>query len=739
MPVVKMPDGHMVDMPDDPTPEQLDALRKVAEPQGFVDNAIRAGKNVARGAGDAALSALDGLFGSGGLDAKAYTENYQKTGQRDPSLLKPQVNPIIQKGRELLDEFLPKDPNPGYKSAIAEGVGGGLMAPGSLASRVITGGASGAGAEAAGKLSDNNPWARLLGGLAGGLGTGALMNKVTRVSPRTEEIGKEILEGVSPQDLAKAKELMLQAKKQGVNLTLGQALEKRTNVNVVEDALANNRHGNLTQKTFRNQPSQVKTLSETMIDRLPGEIQNSPSAAANDLQSAATDTIAEARKQRGDLWQETFKRADQNRQVRLENVVKGRAAQVEEAKANFGKTLDRYTKSVVSDALKPGSADVDGGFKEVIATGGKAQETAKALEKSLEKWKSYGTVPAAQITQVRNSLLAKARKAANTAEGGKYQSMADSLLNAEGKPITDVDNLLKIHRDWRDSVANTNIGTPSASATVAGAAKTSSGQLRDVVTANNMPTAVANKVYSEFTTGTLEPLKKSVVGRVAGKTGATPDTEAPLTKMETLFNKGSDPRVGAKSDILTLAKELKKTNPNAFPNAVKTHLSKKIADTLESSGDGQLSEKTAESLRNALFKSESQRQGIRDMVAGSARSLNKSDVAAVRGFENLMRVVDAASVRPKTVGGLQRNEVMEMGGKSYGADALRVFGFMPFEKAAHNIESHLMGRTFRNLDKIVATPEGVDTLIKISKLPPKSPQIEQLMQSFLGAEATADE
>ena len=58
-----------------------------------------------------------------------------------------------------------------------------------------------------------------------------------------------------------------------------------------------------------------------------------------------------------------------------------------------------------------------------------------------------------------------------------------------------------------------------------------------------------------------------------------------------------------------------------------------------------------------------------------------------------------------------------MGGRSYGADILRIGSFMPFERYARKIENYTLRSTFTELDSLLTTKAGIDQLIALSKQP----------------------
>jgi hypothetical protein len=171
MPLVKMPDGQVVDMPETLTSEQREALEAKVNPQGMqkLSNSIRTGvgyaKDVARGAGTTLGEGVD-LFGKamrmgGGLEIG--------------NLGKGEVPSIANAVLEALPRPDPATETTGqrFTRSTLEGVGaGGLAGP----VGALFGGLGGFGAEAAAGAFGDERHDRLLGGLASGSSVSLVKN-----------------------------------------------------------------------------------------------------------------------------------------------------------------------------------------------------------------------------------------------------------------------------------------------------------------------------------------------------------------------------------------------------------------------------------------------------------------------------------------------------------------------------------------------------------------------------------
>lgn len=176
MAIVKMPDGALVEMPDNPSPEQLRALSQLhpAETGGLLDQVVHAAK-----VGGSAL--VRGALGLPSLLASGNANDYNERAYGPGSMVAPpEGGPPMdaKKPLEQVADIGPKPTSTAGKYAVAglEGVGGTLGGPGGLVKNAVIGLGTGLGSEVGGQATrtptrpDGNPLARILGGLAGGGG-----------------------------------------------------------------------------------------------------------------------------------------------------------------------------------------------------------------------------------------------------------------------------------------------------------------------------------------------------------------------------------------------------------------------------------------------------------------------------------------------------------------------------------------------------------------------------------------
>lgn len=236
------------------------------------------------------------------------------------------------------------------------------------------------------------------------------------------------------------------------------------------------------------------------------------------------------------------------------------------------------------------------------------------------------------------------------------------------------------------------------------------GELRGLFYEGSEGAKKAAGVYRDFTEANINPVKKSPIGRLATPREAQPDREAAVATLQGIFDRGTDPKASGTSEILTLAKSFKQIDPSVFNDAAKTWLSGKLANLVKFNEDGVVDPSSMKDIKENLFTTPAQRQGMRDVLAGMADNANLPRARVVGAFEGFMNVLSKTAKRPATTGGLPQQEIAKMAGKSKLADAVRFWGFTANMTAGRRIEEHVLGKTMRQLDKMLTTEQGVEYL-----------------------------
>lgn len=671
MAIVKMPDGTLVDLPDNPTPQEakeIAALMNGQETAGLLSRAgsaaVSGGKSLARGFGNAALTMLEGGFA---------------TGQLDPETLEPVRSPLFTKAEELLNRHLPKPAEPSFANAALEGAGGAFAGPTGAIGPIrtaVSGALAGGGGEGAARLFGDNALSRGLGAVLGG-GLGAIGAHARTNAPT---LAREGLEDVKPVHLDQAVERMRWAQSQGVPINLSQAMPRASNVDDLVDALANSRFGDKTISQLRDQPERLHIRSKIEAGKLPG-VQSSPQDVANRAQEAATGAIKSGEAQASAAYRAALPAGTK---VPVSNIQAFEDSLKSFAKANPNTAGADMANHVVS--------------KLKIESGAPAQKVPLGSGKFSSRIQKVGApTPPTYIDDAQQ--LKGAVDDAIQGFGANTLGTAASAkdLNRYAAQIRDL---------WKQTVRQP--GTPLDNA--AGAAR-------------------------QVFTDTVNPMKKSITGDIAGPRGASETRQATASKLESYFNKGT-PQKGP-SPILTLEKDLRNVDPTVFTDAVKTHIAGRLNKISPVEGE-RVAQDFAAQVKKTLAANPDQERGLRDMLAGVARSQGLPEKELVDGFMNFIRLSTTAARLPGRVSGLPVRDAIERAGESGVATALQAGPFGSFYQMGRRIRMALSADAFRTIDKLITTPEGVRTLQELAKSPIMSLQSQNAIAAFYGSLGQSD-
>jgi hypothetical protein len=569
-----------------------------------------------------------------------------------------------------------------YAYGALEAASGAVMGPGIVAApaRTLTvGAASGLGAEAGGQVTDDNPLGRLIGGLAGGIGASApSMVKTTR-----QDLVNETLRDVSEEQLRKAQAEMEAVRQSGAGeINLSQAMETPSNIDSTVAALANSRFGRETQKQLQAQPEQASFAAEAAVSELPG-VQRSPQMAANNMQAAASDAIAQEYKVAGQKWQELAPEGS----VIPENAVKA-------LDSKLRKLAEKYPNTTGAD------------------------------------------------------LINDARKALVNPKKGEVAA-APVILDASGNPMKEpqvsskyLTDALQLKGALEDSIStfgSRKLNTSSLDAKNTRRAQEVREAFREVIAEYAPKLREADAAYSSHLTNVIAPLKQSEIGRIAGRQGYSEEMEASLAKVTALFDKGTVP--GARnSEILSAQKALAKTDDGnrVFQDAFKTWARGKLSKAVETETNrfpANAAERLAKVFGNPEYPSTAS-QGMKDSLVALARSQNLPDDSLVKGFENVQRFLSAAARRPASVGDSRFDVKAAAQGTSQEVLRTNENAILAGLRVRFREMKERDAYTF--MDKLITTPEGVETLIKMSKQKPMSEGAANTLATFIGTAVSTD-
>ncbi len=565
-----------------------------------------------------------------------------------------------------------------YSTAGVEGVGGAAALPlgvktgGQALWALGTGGASGTAAQGA-QEAGMGPLGQV--GAAGGVGLlSALLAR--RFNPNAATLARETLDGVDPANLDVGVQRMTAAAAGGVPINLSQAMMAPSNIDDMVNFLAQNPAGKETATQLRAQPNLLNIRAGMAKGALPGKV-TSPQDVANRVQEGATGAIKEAE----DLANAAYRTAAAGAPPVTPAQIADFRARVQAFKSRYPNVPE--AQGLADDLL---DATVESQTRTAPAPVGKGLLSSKIASKP-QTTRVDLTDPGKLSTAVQSVLQGGGRNALNTATPSKQFNRYTAELRSL----------------WKDSIRDQNSG---------------------------LATAAADARAVHETVG--NPLKKSVVGRVAGVGGSSETKEAARAQLQMVLSRGTPE--GGSSEILQLEGALRKQDPSAFVDAVKTYISDKI-NSVRPTGKTRPGLEMAGNLKKALMANPDQARGLQDMLAGVARSQGLPEAQVVDGFMNFMDLVEMAGRVPPKVSGMPVAEIAEAGGKSLSADLVQLTSRW---KLGQRIRAKISANAFAEIDKMLTTPEGVRALRVLAEQGPQSPTAFSAVAAAMGLAGSSD-
>lgn len=706
---IEVPGMGIVEFPDEMSDDQIASAIKAnmpAEapaPAAAPSDLARAGRLGALGASKVAEGAAKGLAFAGDVGGGGFGPvNIPGLG---PVQLPPILSMLAPKFMRANAEALPMakaveevakkrmlQPTPGdttekYLSAGAEGVGGAFIGPGGLQApfrTALIGTGAGTGGQGAADLFGDNMLTRGLGALAGGLGVAGLAAPLTN----RKELAQAVMRDVRPQDIATAGKNMRQARAQGIDINLSQAMPRASNIDSMVERLANSPHGPKVTEQLRRQPEAAAMGMEDKLLELPGKIRE-PHVLANNLQEASDDVIRQGYKEASAAW---AKYANPDAALKEASVAR----------------LDRQLAAMEKAHPQPSTVAMIRDVRDALKL--KASGGGSAGSPILDSFGNPLDGPQA---------------------GPKYLTKA---LDVKGS----VDDVLQ-------TFGSRKLNTASLPAGLLRRAQEIRKMVGKVIEDEASDLARANRAYSGVITGVVNPTKKSVIGRLAGRIGAEDDREAVVSRAFSTFEAGTTP--GAKSsEILTLAKKLKQVKPtdtngmlsgvDAYQDAAKSWLAKKVSAAMKPV-DNRMPEDAAAKLTKAFGdprQATLESQGLKDVLAGMAMVRGEKPAVYVKGMQNFMKAVSHASRRPGDVRGIDFQGIDDAAGKSAFGSVGRFSWATPVRQPILKWVDWLQRDSLQAMDSLLTTPEGIATLQKLAKQAPTSQAAASTIAAFMAAQ-----
>lgn len=347
-------------------------------------------------------------------------------------------------------------------------------------------------------------------------------------------------------------------------------------------------------------------------------------------------------------------------------------------------------------------------------------------------------VPAERVEAVISDLLAKAEAAGSkTTKARALRQLAQGLRGSDGAPITDGTTLNEVLKNAAGLAKPATLASRGLDAAASGYLQKQISGARESFGEALQPFKEANSAFKAYTEGVVEPLKKSVVGDIAGRAGAQPDKQAVVGHLTKVFEQGTVPG-SARSEILTLQKQLQRTDPEAYTDAAKTWLSGKItqaAAPVDNRFPEDFAKKLVQSFGSDTATVTEKSKGLQDVLVGMARAKELPDETFL-GLPKLMQYIAASSRRPSGFSGASAADFDRIAGSTTANTLARGSVFNPFRPALVMMDNLLRGDAYQFVDRLITTPEGVEVLRTLAKSQPHSRKAQTALASFAATLAT---
>ena len=366
------------------------------------------------------------------------------------------------------------------------------------------------------------------------------------------------------------------------------------------------------------------------------------------------------------------------------------------------------------------------------------QQAKSSLDKALGSARAVTKVPEQSVQAVINRLLTAAEQAGEGTTKSTMLRQLASRMQTEKGVITDGQQLNEILKDMAGRTKPVNLSTQGLDAGASNYLQMQIAKARETFGSTFTPFRQANDAYKQVQESLVEPLKGSVVGRLAGRKGFDPAVEAASGPLKQVFERGTTPGA-ARSEILDLEKSLRKTNPEVFQDAALTWLAEKVTAAGKSK-DGRFPEAFSERLTQAFGSpatETAQSAGLRDILAGVARARGVPETT-YQSLPKLMRYVAATAKRPGLVEGASHMDFDQVAGSAVADAGRRGSLINPLRPLFNAWDRITRGDAYSFVDKLITTPEGVEVLRKAAAASsPSDRALAQAMQTFLATSATA--
>lgn len=757
--------------------------------------------DLAKGVGEAGLSAVTGLAGSAagglrGLGSLISGEGVDEAARKVAATQKAMT-------------YQPRSASGQVLNAAAGAVG---QIPGKLGGAV--GGEIGGAVDALqdGPQAYNNPTGKnrmrgeALGEVApailpamGALGKiGAAEAAYQAAKPSINTRGAKLLQkameedGFTKSDLDQAAAAVDKSYKSGTPITGPEALAVAPKLHKLLNDV--DKSNPIISRFVRERPAEAKAAIQAQLDKAGDNV--GAHEAANAAQEAATKVDMNAQKYRTEAAGPHYKaqegsdaealalmRQIKDTQGKVESGTKWRNDAVQQAGRwyQFSHEMGMKANEVATKVNEWASKDAEPEISSLENEGGKISDTdkiqdgidkhgeyqARAAEgksatidavkeaewrrKYIDQWQGEVAAKSDQLAEKNLPLIQskvsnfmsqldkKIELAHPDTDSGKILTQFKNDLAPNGQPLMLPSQLESVYKANRDKL-ELGLQPTSMERTTAGVLKSHVKSLDSLIQQVSPQIKEGRDIYSQLSKEFIDPLKKGPIGQIAGK-GADAQKESTLARVKAeLEGPGATP-----DRIRTVFDQLGKVDPAASPNIVRSYLEQKF-DKAQAEGLGQTDRLSGPKFAESIAKTPKERANIATMIEQTAKAQGASTLVArqaARGFSNLMESLQAQGRIPKL--GVQGIEETSALGKVGDAALAGAHGrnYSAMKSLWDSMNQVWNKKAYKNLAQVFTDPKAIDKMVKLANLKPEQAALrEQLSKeiidgALMGATAAA--
>jgi hypothetical protein len=729
--IIALPDGTELEMSDTPSPQEITKLKEIqtywkSRVQGPPVDPQQAARTAGATQAAAPPPRMPGPFEPGAMAQvpegvkevgrvldktvrggivalpNAATEGLSWVGEKALGLKQDSPEVLAQRAEatkamrqdpisRFLDKTLfseinePKTTAGKIAGTIGEGAVSALAVPGGFA-RPVLGATVGGASAGAGDLiyrATENP----LLAAGGAVGTGILGGLAGLVKGTKASLAQTVAGDIPEHELRAGKARMIEMRNNGVEGNLAQAMPQRNELETITGRLADMSAGKKVQDQLMRQPGQAEALVQRGIAAIPGTVR-APRQAEDAIQEAATYALTAARGDANREFREILAKSGGPSQLRPDTV-----AELDKTLAQMAKNNPNSDLAMLADTVRD---------------------------------KLFTT------NVVENRVRQRA------ADGNRWEYVTEKVKQKEA--IVDPEKLKQAVEDALDGFSKRELNDTSKSARYLRYEAKVMEAFKSALAKDSPEMGAAAQAYSKVMDTVYNPMKKSVVGRVAGIRGASDTTEAVGGRAMAILDKGVDPNA-ITSEVRELAKAVRST-PGVFTDLNKTWLSGKAAEASNAARSGQQPASFIDAMVSVAGDPRvpsAKSTGFQHNLEGIAADSKVDPKALITGWDRARTVLSDLTKRPNTISSIDEREAA-IAAQGAASRVLSRFGvFVGIRNQGERLGEVLSRNAYEAMSEMLTTPEGVDMLIKLSRTPARSHAAVTALSTFLGTNAALND